>query len=185
MTFDWHEFLARWSREWIESDQQAQNVRARVSPDVIASGWLGYEGATKEEIAAVEARLGVVLPPSYRAFLSVSDGWRNAGPFIYSLRPVAEIDWLRVRNQDLIDVWTAAHMHEGWEKRYFPTALQISDWGDSAICLLNPLVVRDDGECEASFFANWFPGAQVYGSFRELMEALHETFLRLRGPATS
>ena len=59
--------------------------------------------------------------------------------------------------------------------------LEISDWGDSAICVLNPQVVRPDGEWEAAFFANWNPGARVYGSFQELMEAEYQTFRDLRG----
>jgi len=46
---------------------------------VVASGWLGFPGATEAETAAAEAHLGVTLPPSYRAFLRVSNGWHRPG----------------------------------------------------------------------------------------------------------
>jgi hypothetical protein len=122
----------------------------------------------------------VVLPPSYRAFLRVSNGWRCTSPFIDRLWSTEEIEWLSVRNQDLIDIWTEDPTFDCWESRYLPTALEISNWGDSALYVLNPRVVRPDGDWEAAFFANWRPGAQVYGSFQELMEAEYESFRRLR-----
>jgi hypothetical protein len=63
---------------------------------------------------------------------------------------------------------------------YLQTALEISDRGDSAILLLNPQIVRKDGEWEAWLFANWLPGAKRYGSFLELMRGEHESFLQIR-----
>ena len=67
------------------------------------SGWLGYLGAKEEQIAAAEEHLGQRLPPSYRAFLQVSNGWRNAGPFIDRLWSTEEVDWFVTRNQDWIE----------------------------------------------------------------------------------
>jgi hypothetical protein len=52
---------------------------------------------------------------------------------------------------------------------YLTTALQISPTGDSAVYLLNPRVVAEDGEWEAWFFANWLPGATRYRSFVEMI----------------
>jgi hypothetical protein len=174
--FDWYPFLKRWSEEWLADGK----YRAGASPETIASGWLGYAGATAEQIAAVEEHIGVTLPPSYRAFLGVSNGWRDTSPFINRLWSTEEIEWLSVRNQDLIDVWEEYPQDDFWESRYLPTALEISDWGDSALYVLNPRQVRADGEWEAAFFANWNPGARVYGSFQELMEAQYDTFRQLR-----
>ena len=182
--FDWSTFLKRWSEEWL----QDRRYRDQTPPEVVARGWLGYPGATEEEIAAAEQRLETTLPPSYRTFLSITNGWRNTSPFIDHLWSTHQIAWLTERNQDLIDVWTAPDMVEFdfWESRYLPTALEISDWGDSALYVLNPRVIRADGEWQATFFANWAsPCAQVHGSFRELMLAEFETFrdLRRRGLA--
>jgi hypothetical protein len=174
--FDWRGFLERWSAEWL----RVAGYRAELPADVVASGWLGYPGATEAEIAALEAHLGIGLPPSYRAFLRVSNGWRATSPFISRLWSTEEVEWLAVRNQGLIDVYAEYPADEMWESRYLRTALEVSDWGDAAIYLLNPWVVRADGEWEAAFFANWDPEARPFGSFQEMMEAQHATFLDLR-----
>ena len=62
-----------------------------------------------------------------------------------------------------------------WE--YLEDALEISPVGDSAIYLLNPRVIFEDGEWEAWFFANWLPGANRYRSFWEMMLTEHEKFV--------
>jgi cell wall assembly regulator SMI1 len=41
---------------------------------VTETGTVLRAGASEAEIAALEARLGVQLPPSYRAFLAISNG---------------------------------------------------------------------------------------------------------------
>src|SRR5437764_1500142 len=68
-------------------------VRRHLAPEVIASGWLGYAPASHEQIEGAEKRLGVTLPPSYRAFLLVSNGWRDTGHFIERLWGAGEISW--------------------------------------------------------------------------------------------
>jgi hypothetical protein len=76
----------------------------------LETGWLGTAGATGEELAALEARLGLTLPPSYRSFLETTNGW---GP-----------EW--------VEIW--AGNEEGPALR---TALQISTVADG-VCLLIP-----------------------------------------------
>jgi HEAT repeat protein len=172
----WRPLLERWSREWLQDADYAAEL-----PDaVVESSWLGYPPASEEQIAAAERRLGTTLPPSYRAFLRVTNGWRRTSPFIERLWGTEELEWLSVRNQDLVDIWTADEMPDCWEQRAFPHALEVSDWGDSALYVLHPGAVRADGEWEAAFFANWSDGAQVYGSFWELMQEEYASFLRLR-----
>ena len=191
---------------------QDDSIRGELSPDVIASVWLGFEGASEEEIVSLEARLGATLPPSYRSFLAETNGWRDCGPFIYDLWASANVRWFRDRNQ----AWIDAYMHPEdsgitivyppgqeplepqpltdeeylvygdkqdtcrFRTEYLQTALEISDCGDSAILLLNPMTISESGEWEAWFFANWLPGAHRYRSFRELMKGEYESFLRLR-----
>jgi hypothetical protein len=60
--YDWLPFLKQWSTEILSSKS---NKRKRFPLDVIDSGWLGYPGATDDQIASAEQRLGRSLPPSY------------------------------------------------------------------------------------------------------------------------
>jgi hypothetical protein len=191
--FPWRPLLERWSRQWLGLDEYA----AELPDDVAESGWIGYPPASERQIAAAERRLGATLPPSYRAFLRISNGWRRTSPFISRLWGVEEVEWLPARNQELIDVWNEQPYAVPDEEyivydesqdsvslrpEYLRTALEISDWGDSAIYLLNPQVVTPEGEWEAWFFASWYPGAGRYRSFWELMQAEHASFLELRSP---
>jgi hypothetical protein len=88
---DWRSFLLEWSGEWADSrpdgeagDEEEAARRAR---------WLGFPPASEERIAALEQRLGRRMPPSYREFLKVSDGWRHAGGFVSLLAGTADARW--------------------------------------------------------------------------------------------
>lgn len=196
--FGWEAFLRNYNRELLTS----KKVRDRLPAGVAEPGWMGFAGATEKEITAVESRIGTRLPPSYRQFLGVSNGWRHPGPFVYYLWPTARIAWFQERNQIWIDAYVEPS--EGSQRlsdeeyfvcgeeqdpatfrvEYLQTALEISDTGDSAVYLLNPQVVTPDGEWEAWFFANWNAGANRYRSFYEMMQAERERFLRLLGDVT-
>jgi hypothetical protein len=192
-TFNWKAFLAEWNHELLQDDEIVQRLPA----GVVAAGWLGYPGATEAQIVALEARLGTRLPPSYRAFLAVTNGWRTTTPFIDKLWSTDEVEWFAVRNQDWIDAYVgpaadlpsstdAEYLTYGDEQsgylrtEYMQSALEISETGDAAIYLLNPEIVTPEGEWEAWFLANWNPGASRYRSFQEMMQAEYQSFLRLR-----
>jgi hypothetical protein len=64
-SFNWKRFLQRWSQEIIAAIGPEQTD---LPADVLRSGWLGYAGATEQQLSDAEARLGRTLPPSYRAF---------------------------------------------------------------------------------------------------------------------
>jgi len=80
-------------------------IRDMLPPEVVASGWLGYRGASEKEVRDLEERLGKLLPRSYRSFLAETNGWRNCGSFIYDLWPCSEVRWFRERNQAWIDAY--------------------------------------------------------------------------------
>ena len=144
--------------------------------------WVGYASATEEQIATLEVRIGTRLPPSYRQFLAVSNGWRDSGAFIYKLWSTEDVDWFRVRNKEWIDISNSSGTDERdpeHESRDMKTALEISDIGDSAILLLNPQVISPEGEWEAWFFSSWSFPASRYPSFWELMHAQFDTMTRL------
>lgn len=196
-TFNWKELLSEWSRKLLESDSYTYYI-AKLPSEVLTGKWLGYPGASEEQILRAEQRLGITLPPSYREFLKISNGWRKTTTFIDSLWPVEEIDWFSRRHQyDWIDPWIegAGGIYPVSDEDYFvygpgqdetslrleylQTALEISPPGDAAIYLLNPKVISGDGEWEAWFFASWLPGANRYRSFYEMMQSEHERFLKL------
>jgi hypothetical protein len=199
--FAWRPLLTRWSRELIASPQ----FRPRLPAEAVASGWAGFPGASEEQIAAAEARLGTRLPPSYREFLKVSNGWHATGTFVDHVWSAEEVEWFAVRNRQWIDAYVnppllpfnlpfsraprlsdAEYFVYGEEQdparfrqEYLQTSLEISAEGDSAIYLLNPKIITPEGEWEAWFFANWLPGATRYRSFWEMMQAEHRSFLDL------
>jgi len=79
--------------------------------------------ASEAAIAALEARLGATLPPSYRGFLAISDG-AAAFPVLglvaedpgsvaigaTGLRDAARVDWIRKGDRSMIAIWTAPDM---------------------------------------------------------------------------
>jgi hypothetical protein len=194
--FSWRPFLQTWGEELIEAGASPD-----LPADALESGWLGFAGATEEQLALLETRLGVALPPSYRGFLEVSNGWRHTGTSIERIWSTEEVDWFRVRNQGWIDAYVSpfadvassgpaltddeylvygeAQDPVRFRTEYLASALEISEPGDSAVYLLNPETTTHDGEWEAWLFANWLPGAQRHRSFAELMLAEHASFREL------
>jgi SMI1 / KNR4 family (SUKH-1) len=147
----------------------------------------GMAGASEAEITQREERLGASLPPSYRQFLQVANGWdAMAEPPVY-LVPVAEIDWLRILDPHLAAMWSdddPNSLLEVSDEEYFvygdgqdpvhlrpeylPDTLQIGEY-DDGVFLLNPHIKTADGEWEAWYMAPWLPGAQRFRSFWDLM----------------
>jgi hypothetical protein len=178
-TSEWGSWLAEWNRELLERiDPTLENrltqagislethlLRYGVTPETLASGWLGYPAATEDQITRLEARLGKTLPPSYRAFLKASNGFRQPQMLVWRILPAEEVDWFRVRNQQTIDIL----------KPYgddLSGVLEISarEIAGSAIYLLNPEAITADGEWEAIYYAHWqAPNCTRYSSFWDLM----------------
>jgi hypothetical protein len=162
----WRELLERVSADVVAAGEFEEELPA----GAVAGRWLGSAGATEEEIAAAETRLGVDLPPTYRAFLSTTNGFGPVGFFVRRLRPVEELVWLRDEDPELIAIWT-----EETQEVELAETLAVSDEYDGARVLLNPSIVSDDGEWEAWFFAHWVPGAERHSSFRTLVEKTYES----------
>lgn len=189
---EWHGFLKQWSEDWLSTGQH-------FSAKVRRERWLGSAPATEEQITALEKKLGAVLPPSYKAFLRITNGWRQTTPFIKAIRPARRVNWLATAEPELIDAWSSPDPSEIPrlpDEEYFSYTDEAighfrdeqlaqmllaadSAEGDSAIYLLNPTAVTEDGEWEAWFFANWVPGAERYPSFAHLMLAQYRSFRHL------
>jgi hypothetical protein len=175
----WRPWLRRWSEEWIDAHDPGRDPPH--DHDVLSRRWLGFAPADPARIAAAEARLGRALPPSFREFLLVTDGWRYAGDVIRRLGGADEIGWMREMD---------AHWIESCEPRFedlgtpniLERALQISVDGDAAVLFLDPGDVGPDGEWAAYFHASWADGPRRHPSFHALMRHLYAGFHALRRP---
>jgi hypothetical protein len=156
---------------------------------------LGMPGASEAEILTHEERLGMRLPPSYRQFLQVSDGWllmeeenEESQDF---LSPLVRIGWFR----DIEPTYATAWFDDDPRlPRPLPTVPdeEYFIYGEGQDCslhfrteyvvdtlligaedeghfLLNPHIKTPDGEWEAWYLAHWLPGAQRYRSFWDLI----------------
>src|SRR5262245_33718614 len=106
---NWQGLFTQWNQELLqvlsEDEEKRGWLQDSVPPDVLASGWLGYPGATEEQLVQLETLLGARLPPSYREFLAFSNGWREIDHFVSRLLSTDEVEWLAVRKQWVIDIW--------------------------------------------------------------------------------
>lgn len=154
---------------------------------VVHSGWLGFDGATRAQVVALEKRLGRALPPSYAAFLETTNGWRHLSQHVDQLLPAEQVNHFRVGHQDWIAAWSGAAALPGlppqhplvyganqdcavFDHRLLQGAVQVSSVMDGVV-LLVPEVSTPAGEWEAWLFASWLPGARRFPSFAQLMQA--------------
>jgi hypothetical protein len=186
---EWFKLLTEISELMLSDESFVEgNYSALITDEQRAAKWLGKPGATEAELAQLEERLQQQLPPSYRSFLATSNGFGPISYFIYDLYAAAEVDWLATKDAFLVELWEKdpppVEGPELADERYLTydasqvagiirpghmrQCLMISDWGDAGFLALNP-AVQHEGEWEAWHFANWFPGAQRYRSFAELM----------------
>jgi hypothetical protein len=94
----WKALLQKWSDQWLSTQQ-------KFPPSVRRNGWLGYKPATEKQIAALEKRLGYRLPPSFRTFLLLTNGWRRTATFIQSIRKTTKTEWLQAAEPDFIEIY--------------------------------------------------------------------------------
>jgi hypothetical protein len=73
--------------------------------DQFQSGWLGNAPATNEEISNAEDRLGINLPQDYVEFLKIANGFHAASTNHPVFAPVAEIDYLKKLDGDMVKYW--------------------------------------------------------------------------------
>lgn len=138
-----------------------------------ASGWLGFAGADADALSAVEERLGMPLPPGYRAFLEASDGWLEMGPFVWTMRTTSDVGWLRDIEPEMGDLGDP-------DDDLLARALLISGDADACYWLLDPTDVGDDGEWAAYVWASWYPGlSDRFASFADLVADERASFEQL------
>ncbi|MER5716479.1 SMI1/KNR4 family protein [Streptomyces sp. NPDC002132] len=179
--FDWQEFLGRWRAEWVpDLDEELEDDE---DEDHGPTGDpLGRPGADEAAITAAEERLGRRLPPSYREFLAVSDGWRvNETAGVYRLGGVTDVDWF----QDPHGMAPLYQQELGDDPReedvllagMWRRALRLETDSDMSNALLDPGDSDEDGEWALYVHKGWSGELpERYPSFRAYMEDMYRGF---------
>lgn len=151
-----------------------------------------FPPASETAVANAELRLGSQLPHSYREFLLTSNGCGKLHRTHGGLLPVEQIGWFRNLEPEWVRIWTQDNSRDVSEEEhlqkaqnpaylrraYLPELLQIGESYDGSVYLLNPCVRTADGEWEAWDFANWYPGAKRFPSFRDLLDHVADSLNR-------
>ncbi|AYN43458.1 SMI1/KNR4 family protein [Streptomyces dangxiongensis] len=182
--FDWRSFLLTWSGEWADSlpDGEAQGEDDEAAR---RARWLGFPPASEERIAALEERLGRRMPPSYRRFLQVSDGWRHAGGFVWLLAGTADARW-HDNESGLADMFEEyldedAEPAERQEADLWRRGLQLDVESDVTHVLMDPEDVDEDGEWAVYTWASWRAAPpERHANFLEFMREMYREFHGLR-----
>jgi hypothetical protein len=153
----WLELLAKLAAKILADRDRA----ADLTETALETGWLGAAGATEGDLAALEERLNLKLPSSYRSFLLTTNGWGPTSFAVDRLLAAHEVGRFADSEPEWVATW--AGNEEGPALR---TAIQVSTVADG-VCLLIP---SDSSEWETWFFASWIPGAHRHATFRAFLE---------------
>ncbi|MEU3890401.1 SMI1/KNR4 family protein [Streptomyces sp. NPDC029041] len=182
--FDWRSFLLRWSGEWADSLPGDETLTAD-DEAALQARWLGFPPASEERIAAMEQRLGRRMPPSYREFLAVTDGWRHAGGFVWLLAGTESARWhdnasgLAYTFEEYPD--EDAGPEERREADIWRRGLQLDVESDATYVLMDPDDVDEDGEWAVYTWASWRAEApERHASFAAFMLDAYREFHNLR-----
>ncbi|MGW6712594.1 SMI1/KNR4 family protein [Streptomyces globisporus] len=182
--FTWEPFLRDWSGEWSDSLSD-DGTHAREDETARRDRWLGFPAAAEDRIAALEERLGRRMPPSYREFLAVSDGWRHAGGFITLLAGTGEARWhndasgLAAMFEEYLDEDPTPE--ELRDVAIWRRGLQLDVESDAMSVVLDPEDVDENGEWAVYTWASWrAEPPERFPDFATFMRAMHREFHRLR-----
>ncbi|MEW2165652.1 SMI1/KNR4 family protein [Streptomyces sp. NPDC007084] len=174
---EWRAFLSDYNTKLINSDEVREAVEERrqvISKERLEAGWAGAEPASEETLVAAEERLGVRLPPSYRNFLSASDGWEYIGDV--DLLRAAEIGWFADHDEGVLEKWSDVDFFADYLAVLRRCLLIGSDNGGSGCYwLLHADSVGAAGEWTAY---EWWPGdgevPEPYDHFADMVrKSLH------------
>ncbi|MBB4929669.1 hypothetical protein F4561_000489 [Lipingzhangella halophila] len=171
----WRSYLAEFSADMLRAMDEDE---LDITDEQRAASWLGYDGATEEQITALEERLGTQLPPSYRSFLATSNGWGPLGSFLDSMRSTGAVCWVDDLEGESGPLTEADLVNDGLAGR----VLLISLEGDALYWLLDAGDISPDGEWAAYIWASWYPGlGERFRSFADLVADERGAFEELSG----
>jgi hypothetical protein len=174
---EWQQLLARcqqWHREQAEWQRRSGE---QYVPDPQPTT---FAPAIEAQIAREEARLGVRLPPSLRSFYLQSNGHGVVGNFIWAVRPVEQLGWLRDVEPELYDL-----LFE--DDAASARSLLLSGAADASYWLLDPGSVDERGEWRAGRWSSWNPGmnwiaADFFGLFENEVATAERLLARQKTP---
>ncbi|AGP59448.1 SMI1/KNR4 family protein [Streptomyces rapamycinicus] len=182
--FDWRSFLLKWGGEWADSLPDGETL-SEDDEAARQSRWLGFPPASEGRIAAMEERLGRRMPPSYREFLKISDGWRHAGEFVWLLAGTEDARWhnnesgLADMFEDYLDEDAGAE--ERRESDLWRRGLQLDVESDVTHVLMDPGDVDEDGEWAVYTWSSWRAAPpERHANFRAFMRDMYREFHSLR-----
>jgi len=164
----WKELLQKLSDAAIKIDDNSF-----YDQDVRQSGWLGYQGATKEEIRQAEEKLGITLPADYKDFLATTNGLKRISVTSGALLPISEIDYLKNIEEPYMFDLLLDYPQKDWEedayREMLSNAILISQYPDEQEVWLIP---EDQAKTrwQTWSFAAWLPGEIRYPGFRYYIE---------------
>ena len=183
--FPWKAFLAQWAKESIGSHE-----------------FTSFRGVNEDQLQHREMQLHIIFPPSYREFLTCTNGWIEPNKLPLLLSPLAAVDRFAQRYADVFHSWMEGVQYmknlygasivvsdedyciygdqqepTTFREEYLATTFAISESTGTAFYLLNPHIVTAEGECEAWVF-DLEIGAIRYRSFWELMQGEYDLFMR-------
>jgi hypothetical protein len=138
--------------------------------------------ATEAQIAREEARLGARLPPSLRSFYLHSNGHGKVGNFIWAVRSVEELGWLRDVVPHLYEILSEDDVDVGAAR-----SLVVSGEADASWWLLDPGDVNGRGEWRAGRWSSWYPGMawiaeDFFGLFEDEVSRAERLLAREQSP---
>ena len=162
--YKWQEFLQRVSKHLIDTcdeDELEDFIFWHKEHQIMLENkWFGYAKATSDQIESAERHLGIQLPPDYKQFLLVTNGWESFRYYplgLTDLLPIKEVDWFAQKDKRIgrLEQWielqhngrleTSMHVPED----HLRATLMIGESDGNECLLLNPLVKTKNGEWEA------------------------------------
>ena len=171
---EWREFLEELSELIFEhaSQRESSVIVSHLSEEMRSRRYVGFDGASETQICEAEKRLGVKFPPSYRTFLSVSNGWPDVWNAVEpgELWPTEKIAWTRDQDPEIIEIFGDQYGEEmtleahlaargkdfgEYGANFMRNLLSISDHGDACDLVLCPDVVNASGDWECWKISSW------------------------------
>ena len=185
----WAHICEAWSDEMIDILVRIETTEIFEDEEVLAKEKrsLCFPPATESQIAKLESRLGLNLPPTYRAFLMYTNGFlqlaMGGGPGRFLIAD--EVNFYKHLYPDKYKIFSQIESKTP-DKEYFvygskqdparyrtsyaKDLIAVSSHDSSTVYLLNPTVTFDNGEYESWYF-DFHGGAVRYKSFFDLMTA--------------